>query len=62
MKKLISFSKWHWRYIVVAVIALLIGGSFGPSQCAVHVMNDHILELNDEINNGKDELKVAKAT
>lgn len=30
--------------------------------CAVHVMNDHILELNDEINNGKDELKVAKAT
>jgi len=41
---------------------LLIGGSFGPSQCAVHVMNDHILELNDEINNGKDELKVAKAT
>lgn len=62
MKKLIDFSKRHWRYIVVAVIALFIGSSFGPSQGSVDAMNDNIVELNDEIKNGKDELASAKAT
>lgn len=35
MEKIIAFIKLRWRYILVGVIALIIGASFGPSQSEV---------------------------
>lgn len=35
MSKVLAFVKLRWRYILVALIALIIGGSVGPSQSEV---------------------------
>lgn len=35
MNKVLSFVKRRWRYILVALIAVIIGGSVGPSQSEV---------------------------
>lgn len=35
MNKVLAFVKLRWRYILVALIALIIGGSVGPSQSEV---------------------------
>lgn len=32
MRNVLSFAKKRWTYIVLAIIALFIGGAFGPSQ------------------------------
>ncbi|MGM0878843.1 MAG: toxin regulator [Bacillota bacterium] len=48
MKTVVSFSKRHWRYIVVALIALFIGSSFGPSQDELDSLVDDYNNLNSE--------------
>lgn len=50
MEKLIEFVKLRWRYILVALIALIIGGSFGPSQSEVDASTESNGKLTDQIN------------
>ena len=40
MDKVTAFIKRRWRYILVALIALIIGASFGPSQSEVDASTD----------------------
>lgn len=49
MKSVISFAKLRWRYILVAVIALIIGGSAGPSQTEVDASTEDNKKLNAQI-------------
>lgn len=48
-QKVIAFVKLRWRYILVAIIALIIGGSGGPSQTEVDAATDDNKELINQI-------------
>jgi len=49
MEKVLTFVKLRWRYILVALIALIIGSSFGPSQEQVNALDDDKITLNDKL-------------
>lgn len=49
MEKLAAFIKLRWSYILVAFIALIIGGSFGPSQSDVDASVNENQKMNEEI-------------
>ena len=49
-QKVLAFVKLRWRYILVALIALIIGGSGGPSQTEVDAATDDNKKLIDQIN------------
>lgn len=49
-QKVLAFVKLRWRYILVAIIALIIGGSGGPSQTEVDAATDDNKKLIDQIN------------
>lgn len=49
MDKVLRFIKARWRYILVALIALIIGGSVGPSQSEVDASTDNNEKLSDQI-------------
>lgn len=49
MSKVLGFVKFRWRYILVALIALIIGGSIGPSQSEVDASTDSNEKLNEQI-------------
>ena len=49
-QKVLAFVKLRWRYILVAIIALIIGGSVGPSQTEVDAATDDNKKLIDQIN------------
>ncbi|MFE4029206.1 hypothetical protein ACFX4N_23915 [Priestia sp. YIM B13551] len=48
MKKIMGFIKRRWSYIVVAIIALIIGGAGGPSQDEYDKLKDKNIELTGE--------------
>jgi hypothetical protein len=48
-QKVLAFVKLRWRYILVALIALIIGGSGGPSQTEVDAASDDNKKLTDQI-------------
>lgn len=58
MEKVMSFLKLRWRYVLVALIALLIGGSVGPSQSEV----DASTESNEKLKTQIEELEAANKT
>lgn len=49
MKKVLAFSKRRWRYILVALIALIIGASGGPSQAEVDASTENNGKLTSQI-------------
>lgn len=49
MKKVLAFSKRRWRYILVALIALIIGASGGPSQSEVDASTENNGKLTSQI-------------
>ena len=49
-QKVLAFVKLRWRYILVALIALIIGGIIGPSQTEVDAATDDNKKLIDQIN------------
>lgn len=56
MKKVTDFTKLRWRYILVALIALIIGGSIGPSQTEVDASTEKNEKL--EVANEESTLKI----
>lgn len=48
-QKVLAFVKLRWRYILVALIALIIGGMGGPSQSEVDAASDDNKKLIDQI-------------
>lgn len=48
--KVLAFAKLRWRYILVALIALIIGASGGPSQEEVDAATGESQKLNEQIN------------
>lgn len=48
-QKVLAFVKLRWRYILVALIALIIGGMGGPSQSEVDAASDGNKKLIDQI-------------
>lgn len=53
MKRILSFAKKYWRYILVALLSLWIGSTAGPSQGAM----DAAIEVNKEMTEQIDELE-----
>ncbi|MGG4167013.1 toxin regulator [Rossellomorea vietnamensis] len=53
MGKFKKFVKLRWKYILVAFIALMIGSSMGPSQGAVDVLNEEIVDLTSQLDSSK---------
>ncbi|MFS0863143.1 toxin regulator [Fredinandcohnia sp. 179-A 10B2 NHS] len=53
MEKVVGFAKKRWKYILVAIVALIIGSTGGPSQSDV----DAAVEKSDKLNKQVDELK-----
>jgi len=49
MEKVLRFVKLRWRYILVAFIALIIGGNMGPSQEEADAATDKNKKLNEQI-------------
>lgn len=49
MEKVIAFIKRRWSYLLVAFIALIIGGSFGPSQSDVDASTNENQQMIEEI-------------
>ena len=47
-QKVLAFVKLRWRYILVALIALIIGGMSGPSQSEVDATSDDNKKLIDQ--------------
>ena len=45
--------KLRWKYIVVAIIALIIGSSMGPSQGSVDLLHDEVLDLTSQLESSK---------
>lgn len=56
MKKAADFTKLRWRYILVALIALIIGGNVGPSQTEVDASTEKNEKL--ELANEESALKI----
>lgn len=56
MEKITAFVKRRWRYIIVALIALMIGGSFGPSQSEVDASTDENLKKQETLEAANEEL------
>jgi len=48
--KVLAFAKLRWRYIIVALIALIIGASGGPSQTEVDASTEDNNRLIEKIN------------
>lgn len=58
MRNLLSFAKKRWTYIFLAIIALFIGGAFGPSQ---EQLDQALSDKQDlEINLSKEKVKNEK--
>lgn len=55
MKKLLSFAKKRWTYILVAIIALFIGSSFGPSDEAYNSLLEDYSALGNKHNDLQEE-------
>ena len=49
MKNVLSFIKLRWKYISVALLALIIGGSIGPSQSEVDASTESNEKLIEQI-------------
>ena len=49
-QKVLAFVKLRWRYILVALIALIIGGISGPSQTEVDTATDDNKKLIEKMN------------
>ncbi|RKL65429.1 toxin regulator [Salipaludibacillus neizhouensis] len=57
MEKVLGFIKLRWGYILVAFIALIIGGIFGPSQEQVDALDQEKTTLNDTISDTNKQVK-----
>ncbi len=53
MEKVLGFIKNRWKYILVAIIALIIGSAVGPSQTDL----DDVTKSNDKLSKQVEELK-----
>ncbi|MDR0138503.1 toxin regulator [Metabacillus idriensis] len=61
MNKIFSFSKKHWKYIIVALIALIIGSTSGPSKADVESTQQELKDASKQLEEkGKDLKKVIK--
>ncbi|GKW47314.1 hypothetical protein [Planococcus sp. NCCP-2050] len=49
MEKILRFVKHNWKYIIIAFIALIIGGSFGPSQSEVDASTTENQKMQKEL-------------
>ncbi|QHJ72492.1 toxin regulator [Planococcus halotolerans] len=56
MEKVTAFIKRRWRYILVALIAVIIGGSFGPSQSEVDASTDENQKNQEKLESANKEL------
>ncbi|SFB04449.1 hypothetical protein SAMN04488577_3216 [Bacillus sp. cl95] len=57
MGSIISFSKKHWRYIIVAIIAMFIGSASGPSETAMSETTEKNMKLIGQVDELKDKNK-----
>jgi regulator of protease activity HflC (stomatin/prohibitin superfamily) len=57
MGSIISFSKKHWRYIIVAIIAMFIGSASGPSETAMSESTETNMKLIGQVDELKDKNK-----
>ncbi|MEH7482606.1 toxin regulator [Neobacillus drentensis] len=57
MEKLLGFVKLRWRYILVALIALVIGGTFGPSQEQVDALNQDKATISNKLSDTNKQFK-----
>ncbi|WP_342048622.1 hypothetical protein [Bacillus sp. OTU530] len=49
MEKVLSFLKKRWKYVLTALIAVIIGSSFGPSQEQLDKANAHVDSLEKQL-------------
>ena len=56
MEKILRFVKHNWKYILIAFIALIIGGSFGPSQSEVDASTTENQKMQKELESENEEL------
>ncbi|MBN8193820.1 toxin regulator [Bacillus sp. NTK074B] len=57
MEKLKSFVKVSWKYIVVALTALVIGSAIGPSQEEIDILNEEKVDLTGQLEASKASVK-----
>ncbi|WP_142384758.1 hypothetical protein [Bacillus sp. M6-12] len=56
LQKVLSFAKRRWKYILIAIIALIIGANSGPSQAEVDAAVDKNIELNGELDKKQEDI------
>lgn len=57
MEKVLGFVKLRWRYILVALIALIIGSTFGPSQEQVDALDYEKTTISNKLADTKEQVK-----